>query len=288
MILSDASPKTSQLFRSEEASHYYKIDGTPVYGVPNKSKPGTERKTTITDGKKMGLVPSVTTIQRILDKPALNAWRCEMAVIAALTLTREPDEPLDAFAKRVAEDADTIRDTAADKGKLIHAACEDYARQWLANDGWVKLDDQSPIYEHMVHFQNWWNANVIEVESVEQVVVSPLFGYAGTRDLRARLIGVNTLGSLDSWTTLDFKSQKIRNGKPVFYDEWAQQLAAYDCADAGTDTLMSVVISSGEPMPVMTKVWTPVEKHKALDVWGALVHLWYVLKDYPRPGAVVL
>ena len=62
----------------------------------------------------------------MLAKPALDAWKQEQAILAALTLPRRDDEPLDSFAHRVVADmTEQVRD-AADLGSAVHAAIEVY------------------------------------------------------------------------------------------------------------------------------------------------------------------
>jgi hypothetical protein len=55
------------------SSHWYSLDGKPCHTVPNKDGDGT-RTTTLRDARKLQLLPSVTTIIGILDKPQLTKW----------------------------------------------------------------------------------------------------------------------------------------------------------------------------------------------------------------------
>jgi len=52
------------------SGHWYAQDGSAAYTQPNKSKPGQTRPTTLRDAKKFDLVPSVTGIIGMADKPA--------------------------------------------------------------------------------------------------------------------------------------------------------------------------------------------------------------------------
>ena len=269
MIIKDTG---GPLFRTEQGSHYYYPDGRPCYSVPNKSQTGQERKTTLSDARKLGLLPSVTTIQRMLDKPALNDWRCEMAVIAALTLPRNEGEDVDAFAKRIAKDADTIRDAAADTGKLIHKAIEIYCTNLIEGGGEMP-DPEAITWPFMVHFNVWFRENILRVISAEEVVVKTgNNGYAGTRDLLA-------IHKTHGLSVIDFKTQKFKGGKPKFYDEWVVQIGAYDVAETRpAEALVSLAINSSEPMPVVEKLWSEEERAEASRIWGAMVPLWYALK----------
>ena len=87
----------------ESASHWYYPDGTPLHEVPRADGKGT-RPTSLRDARKLGLFPSVTNVLSILAKPGLEAWKQEQAILAALTLPRTENEPLDEFARRVVAD----------------------------------------------------------------------------------------------------------------------------------------------------------------------------------------
>ena len=109
-----------------ESSHYYWPSGLPAYELQKKSGKGM-KKPNITDAKELGLLPSVTTILKLLNKPALNQWLTEQAVNAVLTTPRLEGEALDAFVHRVLHE-ESVQDEearmAADKGTAIHDAIE--------------------------------------------------------------------------------------------------------------------------------------------------------------------
>lgn len=85
------------------------------------------KKTTLADARELNLLPSVTTILKVLNKPALNAWLVEQSVNAVLTTPRLPGEQLDAFVQRVLH-SERVQDEEAqiarDKGTAIHDAIE--------------------------------------------------------------------------------------------------------------------------------------------------------------------
>ena len=80
------------------------------------------RKTTLADARKLGLVPSVTTILKVLAAPALESWKIEQACLALLTSPRQADERDDAFVKRILQ-TDRVQDqeaaAAAERGTEI-------------------------------------------------------------------------------------------------------------------------------------------------------------------------
>lgn len=107
-------------------SHWYDPKtGEPKHTVPKKDGTGN-RPTTIRDARQNSWVPSVTTILKVLDRPALNNWKIEMACLAVLTTPRNGQE-LDAFVHRVLhmdKEQDQEAKAAADRGTAIHDALE--------------------------------------------------------------------------------------------------------------------------------------------------------------------
>ena len=265
------------LVKRESASHWYLPDRTPFHEVERADGKGL-RPVTLRDARKMRAYPSVTNILGVLAKPGLDAWKQEQAILAALTLPREPEESLDAFARRVVTDMGEQVQHAADLGTQIHAACEIYAQS-------KALPESTDVRALFEPVREWFDADVERIASVEAIVAHHEFGYAGTVDLVAKL------KSTGGWAVVDFKTQKVKRDakgatKPSFYEPWPLQLEAYRQAilhsaegKQPTDSV-SVVIGSTEAVPVVTKVW-PCEEHGAY--WKAFVNarsLWVWLKGY--------
>ena len=116
-----------KLFNPENA-HWYRRDGEPLHSVLSAS--GEPRPTTVRDARKLGLLPSVTNILGVINKPELVEWKMTQAVLAALTLPRRENEGEDEFARRVVEDAQSRVKTAVDFGSAFHAG---------AGAGWKSL-----------------------------------------------------------------------------------------------------------------------------------------------------
>lgn len=107
-----------------DGGHYYKRDGSPCYEVP--AKDGRMRGINLRWDRHLQLVPSVTTVLQVVNKPQLSRWKEDQMMLAALTLGRLPDETDESFLKRVREDAFKQVDDAADLGTEIHDACESH------------------------------------------------------------------------------------------------------------------------------------------------------------------
>src|SRR4249919_1542933 len=93
---SSAPPQT-------EGGHWYDRNGKPCY--QQATQKGGVRPTDLRDGRKLGLVPSVTTVLSVLAKDALTTWKVKQGILAALTLTRRPGESDDDFLARVLFDS---------------------------------------------------------------------------------------------------------------------------------------------------------------------------------------
>ena len=261
----------------ESASHWYFPDGTPLHEVARADGKGN-RPTSLRDARKLGLFPSVTNILSILAKPALDAWKQEQAILAALTLPRNEGEALDDFAKRVVTDMHGEVGRAADLGSAVHAAIEGYAQgRWLPEDKEV-----ARLFEPA---RQWFDKEVAQVHSVEIATAHLEWGFAGRVDL------VATLHSTGRPTVIDFKTQKTRrdkdgNFKPILHDTWPLQLEAYRQALASRDkgltnaAIASVVIGSTDPVPVVVKVWDDADKAGFFKAFLAARDLWVWQKNY--------
>src|SRR6476620_1567353 len=110
----------------QAARHWYLRDGRAFHEIAKKDGSGN-RPVTLGDARKVLALPSVTNVLGVLAKPGLDAWKIEQGIMAALTLPRRGDEPLDSFAHRVVADMGEQVEKAADLGSAIHNACEVYA-----------------------------------------------------------------------------------------------------------------------------------------------------------------
>jgi hypothetical protein len=272
------------LIERQEPSHWYLRDGRPFHEIAKKDGSGN-RPVTLADARKVLAFPSVTNVLGVLAKPGLDAWKIEQGIMAALTLPRLAEEPLDVFAHRVVADMGEQVEKAADFGSAIHRACEVYA-----------LNKQVPTDPKLAGFfepwRRWFDENVERVGCIEQVFVHHEYGYAGRVDMVALLKDIG-------WAVVDFKTQKVKRSvkgeaKPAFYETWPLQLAAYRQAilvngAKNVQALVSVVIDSAAPGPVHVKQWTPCGG-PYVDYFGsflAAVALWKYVKGYDpvRPDA---
>lgn len=108
--------------RAQESQHWYDQTGKPVYFVD-----GVDGKKVVPDirhARKLGLVPGYSSIAKVIAKPALERWKREQAILAALTLGRLQNETDKQFLKRLHEDAQAQAAERAKEGTAVHAAIE--------------------------------------------------------------------------------------------------------------------------------------------------------------------
>ena len=257
---------------SAKPARWYNRDGEPVYQVPCKSKEGM-KDVTVREAQEMNLLPSVTTILQMMAKPELEAWKLEQAIMAALTLPRLDNEPIDNFAKRVIADMERQSTEAAEFGSQIHAAI---AAHLMGDIPAIRALPET-VMPWLAEFIKWQDTIGLIVYATEFVVVNEYHGYAGTLDLHGK-IDWPGIGEC----IVDFKTQKVKNGKPVFYPEWGMQLAAYrGCFSFENIACVSIVVDSTAPRVQVLKVWEDIGEcmNAFLNTHG----LWCFRKKY-YPG----
>lgn len=259
---------------SPDSAHWYQRDGVPLHTVT--SLKGAPRPTTLRDARKLGLLPSVTNILGVIAKPELTAWLQEQAVMAALTLPRIAGETEDAFARRVVEDAHTMRDGAADFGTAFHAGAERIART-------LEVDPAHPAADWLHLYRDWYQANALALHWTEKVLVQSEWGYAGTADLLIE-------HPVHGLTLVDLKTMKIKPGGPCGrppeakpYKSWCYQLAAYRRALGEPVKCLNLIVNSVEPSAPIEHVWTEDEMETGWRAFVAAHRLWTIEKGYD-PG----
>jgi len=256
-----------------KASHWYDRQGQAAHRQPLARGDG-DRPTTIRDAMKLGLIPSVTNILGILDKPGLIKWKIDQVLRAADANQRQEQEGLDYWMKRVQDAAFQQVEDAADLGTRIHAALD------AAFDGQPVEPELQP---YVLPVLEWAADRGIRSVARERRIVSLSEGYAGTADFLFEW-GEGGIG------ILDFKTKKTKPGEKVdSYLEHKAQLSAYAGGFWGPDRLdevlaANVFISSTEPGRIEIVKHTTVREH--YDLFLHLCAVWRVVKGYdPREAA---
>jgi hypothetical protein len=256
-----------------QSAHWYTRDGQPMHTVIGSST-GKPRPTNITDARKLGLLPSVTTITKILDRPALNRWRVEQGILAAMTTPRLDGEADDAYFERVfnvekqhEQEAEKARNLGTDihaaiEGMLNGRPCDEVLRPYVdAAHNELKMGLIGHLNE-----DDW---------RTEFVVVGD--GYAGKVDL-------GILYADDRFLLVDFKTAK--NLPKTAYPENAMQLAAYEAAlnPPGTGRYrhvrhaMNIFVSTTEPGKAVTIMHENLSE--AYQAFRRCLELWRWLNKF--------
>ena len=188
---------------ASESHHWYMPDGTPYYTCIGAN--GKERPTTLRDARKVGAVPSVTTILKQLASPGLERWKLDMAITSALTLPRIEGETEDEFKGRVEQDWQQTANQARELGTAIHGSLELALTIGTYNIAHKPYVDA--VLEYLNNFGITWEA--------EKSFATHTYG--GKVDLYSK-----------SGIVIDFKTTEFTEDKlPKGYPEQKLQLAAY-------------------------------------------------------------
>ncbi len=263
-------------------SHWYDKLGNPQYTVIAKGT-GLPRKSNLTDARKAGWVPSVTGIISGADaKPGLVAWLQDQAIDAALTLPRIPGESLEDFKRRVMVDMEAHSEQAMELGNRIHTFAEDYVH----GNAPVLIPG---VEESLRQLQTWVDCTVGNRYVRTERSLASVAGFGG----RCDIYGILKSGE---YFAGDWKSQNVKPGnKPIFYDSFAMQLAAYskaitENAVAGDDVpwidrRFSVVIGTN---PLNQGVWVKEWEEQVRDYAAFLncLELWIYRNNYDPRSAL--
>lgn len=245
-----------------DSQHWYSQDGTPCY--EQEMVKGGMRSTTLRDARKIGLVPSVTTILGVLAKPALINWLVNQGILAALTGTRQPDEPDEDYIRRILADSRQQAKDAADEGSRIHDACEcahkrlDYPPKYIRHAS-AALAELARLYPGVSDWQ------------AEASFAHPS-GFGGKCDLHSPSTGI----------VVDYKTKDgdFTDGKKLGWDQhW--QLSAYNRGlSLPANEGAAIFISRTHPGKVASFQWTKAEIDEGWEVFAAALEVWKRLKRF--------
>jgi hypothetical protein len=260
-------------------SHWYSLDGKPCHTVPTKDG-GDTRNTTLRDARKLNLLPSVTNIIGILDKPQLTKWKMREVAKAAIAIPGpQGEEPVERFADRAIEAAMSQVSDAADLGTKIHNAIENLMRGSAEEPSAEMQPYVKPVLD-------WMRKVGVKVTHSEIVLVNAVHGFAG------RVDALFTWGEPDApnMGILDYKTTKTKPDQKVeAYDEHALQMAAYAATHYGAEYLNRVVaanifISTTEPGRIEVVKHDKERLVEAYEAFTQMCAIWRFRKGYdPRP-----
>jgi hypothetical protein len=235
-----------------ENGHWYTKDGTPAYTTIGKTG---ERATTLRDARKLGLLPSVTTINGMLSKAGLDTWKQQQVLLAALTLPRMEGEPEQEWLSRVMQDSKATGREAAERGTAIHAIIEGYFDQVYMPEKPAYLDAIDKTLLNAFGNQLWLS---------EKSFGHPL-GFGGKCDLMAKPVN----GKGDGFI-VDFKTKDTDLDKVDVYFEHEMQLAAYREGLGVPTARCAIVFVNGTTNQVKL---IEIEEQKLQNSWECFQHL---------------
>jgi hypothetical protein len=172
------------------------------------------------EAKKAGLYLSVTEIQSVEAKPALEYWKINEHIKAAMRTPIIEGEEEANYIKRVRANMWKGSGGAAALGTSIHEGTESVLK------GEKTIDDlDSEIRKYVIPCKRYFDSKGFEIIKLEETVVSPL-GYGGTADCIAKAPG----GQL---FVLDWKSTKTKGRSGLPYQGQPEQVSAYASAYFG-------------------------------------------------------
>ena len=253
---------------ASDSGHWYTKDGEPAYYQPNASKPGQMRPTTLRDAKKQGLLPSVTTICKVVAAPGLVNWMVEQAVLSALTIPLKEGESEQDFLDRIRADAKEQGAKAADFGTRVHGAIEKHYLNEVY-DPKLALFVAGAVEEVEKHFPGGgWSAE--KAFSCDE-------GYGGKVDLHRPWD--EAMGGV----LIDFKGKDGDLSDVECYDEHHMQAAAYQVGlygPVGNITTANCFFSRTHPGVAKMVIHTEKEILRGWRMFRAAKELWCAQKDY--------
>jgi len=223
--------------------------------------------------RKEHLLPSVTTILKVLNKPGLQIWKENLIYNAMLGVspsysTKRELPPFEETGSeiiaRVKKQLKIEMGKSAEEGKRIHREIEQFFTG--------PTPDPTPIQAAMVKYCN--NFSIMGLEA-ERSFGNLDLGYGGKIDLEAEVNGEH---AIIDWKTKETKGK--REGSIRLFDEVPMQLAA--CAQGIWEPkakLYTVIVSRDEPGRIDPPVlWKDAEK-RYIAFHSAHV-LWCSVKDY--------
>ena len=247
--------------------HWYRInDGSPCYEIPYADgRPG--KTPTLADARKLKLTPSVTSVLGILDKPGLNTWKVDQAILAALTNPVIHDQmPQAEMLSVIRKDAEEQSKQAMQRGTDIHDAIE---KTW-AGLGTFQYQEHaeatvSLVQSHQPAGETQWN--------VEAHLPGGL-PYGGRCDLHSDEF-------LIDFKTKEFTAEDVKAGKVKRWPEQEVQLVAYDLGFGGPRRrLVNVFVSASVPGLVHWFEWPATGYDAAVRKWNATLNCWMAWKGY--------
>lgn len=247
-------------------SHYYRPGtGEPCHFIEKKDGKGT-RPTNIGDCRKLGLLPSPSTVLKLLAKPQLEDWKARQMILAVTTAPDLPGETIDQKITRVLDVERQHEQEAAD-ARDIGSAIHDSIQLALNGKAW-----DTSLKTFVAPVIDWVNKSG-RVIFTEKVLMAK--DHAGMCDCAVEN---------DSQVILyDFKSCKTLPKYP--WNEHRLQLSSYAASIGNTGDkhveCANIYISKTEPGKIAV---LPIENWpNDYRKFRLLLEFWYLENEVEKP-----
>lgn len=250
------------------SSSFYSPDGV-LQEYIMKADGSEPRRVTMADAKKHGWWSRVSTIAGIVKADDfLTTWKINQYLDSAAGTSKLLARNHDLWKKEVRKIADDNMSIAPKLGTLVHATVEAYHKIKCQDGDLNDLNDTKPeALPYLVAIHQFCEEHAIRALSpadIEKRIVIPEARSAGTCDLIGSFEGTSPV-------LFDWKTQKVKGGKPYYYPSFPLQLAAYWAGNGGVGRICSVVIdtsghaqydvNSGRLPPIYYKMYDGVLTH---------------------------
>ena len=188
--------------------HWYDRYGNSCHTVKRADGKGM-RNTTLRDGRKLSLGPSVTSVIGCAAKPGLEKWKRDQVFQASQDVPRIAGEDLTSYKRRVITAADEVAAKAREKGTLVHDALEQYYSSQPVSPDCVDI---------VMAAADAMNEKFGNVKWTAEKAFAYVLGFGGKADL------------FNDDAIVDFKTKEFSDPGKVasfVYDEHGMQLSAY-------------------------------------------------------------
>lgn len=244
----------------ETIMHYYDIEGNSRHEV--MSAKGTLRATTIADARKLGLVPSVTTVMDVQSKPALINWIQNQLIDAAIKHPFDKRWAEQEYKNFLIAESRKVGKDAADKGTKIHDILDNY---------FIKGESDKTYVPSVIKCLN--NAFGSDVKWISEEGFAHRLGFGGRVDLHSKTHNI----------IVDFKTKdKVDIDSIKAYDDHKMQLAAYQTGlkMPATTKRYNLFISTALGCEGECNLVEAKEFDKPWGMFEALLNFWKVKNNY--------
>lgn len=243
--------------------HWYTRAGRPCH-FQEKADGSGLRATTLRDARKLGLVPSFSTVDSIRNKYQLNRYLIREAVKTCWDFDRSHGENPDDYADKVMAHLDETKGerTGSDMGTEIHDSIESVCNGGEPTPGYEEhtgaaLNEVAKLFPDV---EDWIS---------ERTFANPM-GFGGMVDLHSPSTGI----------CVDFKTKDGDLGRKLDYDQYIQ-LATYQRGlMLPRNVCANVFVSRTHPGVVSSHLWDLDTLAKGWNMFQYEFGLWCLDKDY--------